>query len=228
MTHYTLKNLLKTWEILAPDEVRCEARRGLFWLKDRYSASMHIEPMSDGGSLPFEKFILQGYIQQCIEDRGWDFSISTELNWQLKDATIYIAEKQYTVQGDSIFESLLAAYLSALGAQRPINAGQWRHFKGDVVNVRAVASWTTHPLFDFCDSDHSIEESPEEKITLHLAIDDIKSQTWGYHAFKDYGDRVFYRHDDKNWARKIENFLGLVDAKNPDHEGLLRFVEVPQ
>jgi hypothetical protein len=161
----------------------------------------------------------------CSSDL-WDFSISTELNWQLKDATIYIAKKQYTVQGDSIVESLLTAYLMALAAQRPITTGQWRHFKGDAVGVRAVESLTSHPLFDFFDRDHYMEESPEVRVTLRLAIDD--AQTLGYHASEDYGDLVFYRHDGKNWARKTEDFLGLVDAKHPEHEGLLRFVEVTQ
>jgi hypothetical protein len=224
-----IKNLLNTWEILAPDEVRCD-EHGLVWLKDRYSASMHIEPMSDGSLLPFERFILQGYLQQCIEARGWQlFLVNTKSYSSIEIQVESIRYKSGDLKASKkLIQTLLTAYLTALAAQRPITAGQWRHFKGDVVDVRAVASWTTHPLFDFCVSDHSKEESPEEKITLHLAIDDIKSQTWGYHAFKDYGDRVFYRHDDKNWARKIENFLGLVDAKNPDHEGLLRFVEVPQ
>lgn len=42
----------------------------------------------------------------------------------------------------------------------------------------------------------------------------------------DSSDRVFYFHDDIGYARKVDDFLGLVEPEHPGQEGLLRFTEV--
>jgi hypothetical protein len=218
-----IKNLLKTWQILAPNEVK--------YVNDTLYLLNSIEEgiaCIGQGLLPHEQDALQGYIQRGIQDRGWWWKCSKQVMYS---ATIFLIEEEDMVKHgaeSSLVETLLTAYLTALAAQRPITQGQWQHFKGDVVKVKSTATWTTHKIHsDFLGNSAAIEELPDEKIQVHLSIDDADYQRWGYRASKDYGERVIYiERNGKRWARKTEDFLGLVDAKHPEHEGLLRFMEV--
>lgn len=216
-----LNNLLKTWEILAPDECYLtEIEEPTYSMGDEFCFDIK-------NSDEQMRWVLQGYIQRCIEGRGWSYQITNYK--RLGNSAMVEAE---TALGFTEFYScgkfpLLTAYLTALAAQRPVNRGKWQHFKGEVVQVESTATWTTHKIHEFLGDNAFIEESPEEKIQVHLSIDDGDYQRWGYRASKDYGDRVIYvEQNGKRWARKSDVLLGLVDAKHPEYEGLLRFVEV--
>lgn len=212
-----LKNLLKTWEILAPDEVRCDEWGGV-WMRDRYSASFCIELSNDGFLLPYEEFLLQGYIQQCIEARKWEYEIyGNSINRAFKNFCV-VSTGHYSAgqTNKGVLRNLLAVYLTVLAAQRPITPGKWQHFKGGIMEVVGEAS----PVDSISKSVgvYQLEEVPEQ--TVYLSNDGFFST-----AYWDYMNRVFYRHDSMNWARKTEDFLGLVGPEHPEHEGLLRFVE---
>jgi len=228
-----LKNLLKTWEILAPDVVRCD-EHGLVWLKDPYSASLHIEPMSDGGLLPFERFILQGYIQQCIQSRGWTTYLQVSKTFCACEVVISFHYHQDRKDSD-VLAVMLTAYLEALAAQRPITTEYWRHFKPEtpVAEFTCVAHWGGVESDPYPSMSHlgffALEEDPTVKVRLAEVITSLDAGYCIYIAEQDYGDRVFYHYGgDQFWARLVDNFLGLVGSEHPEHEGLLRFVEVTQ
>lgn len=203
-----LKNYFDTWAILAPDETQ--------------TASYNIT-----------------CIQYWIEARGWGWDVGCYFgNRNISSgAIIWTApDKKIEIDGAlklSPLESLLIAYLTALAAQRSITPGQWQHFKGGAVDVFGSAFWSVALFRDenyvsgSLDAEiigeFIIEENPEISVNLYR-----KNQNMFYISKNvcDCKDRVFYSRDGKQWARKIECFLGLVSSELPEHEGKLRFVEV--
>jgi hypothetical protein len=225
-----LKNLLKTWEKLAPDEVDIE--RGYFRLRRMNPVyCFYWESFLTEMSASF----LQCYIQRCIQDRGWVSSLrifpdghATGRVWvDDEDETDYTKSLKVPVN------ALLTAYLTALAAQRPITTEYWQHFKPEtpVCEFTCIAHWGGIESDPYPSMSHlgyfTLEENPSMKVRLAEVITSVKTGYCIYIADQDYGDRVFYHYGgDQFWARLVENFLGLVDAKHPEHEGLLRFVEV--
>jgi hypothetical protein len=225
-----LRNLYKTWSQLTSDEVILD-QWGVLWMKDRYSASMRVEPMEDGSLSPYEKFILQGYIQQCIESRGWEYEIfGNSIKRAFKNfCVVSYGDYSARTSDKGVLLNLLTAYLTALAAQRPVTIGVWQHFKGDEVEVVGVYPFGTRD----CDDNDYTEEGLftfEDDPTLSFQL-----LCWGdghmefQHTALSLGflpDRVAYWHDGKGFLRTPENFLSLVGSEYPEQEGLLRFVHV--
>jgi hypothetical protein len=215
-----LKNSLKTWQILAPNEVKY-VNDTLYLLNSIEEGIACIEQ----GLLPYEQDVLQGYLQRCIEAREWVSSLRIFPDGHAI-GRVWVDdedETDYTKSLKAPVNALLTAYLAALAAQRPITTGRWQHFKGDCVPVKAIAHWNGQQLdSSSIAAKYKAEESTENLLQLTLKGE----KDWSYRASRNFGDRVFYVHNGDGWARATENFLGLVDAKHPDHEGLLRFVEV--
>jgi hypothetical protein len=225
-----LRNLYKTWSQLASNEVTLD-QWGWLWTKNRHGASLRVEPREDGSLLPYEKYILQGYIQQCIHARGWYFSLEQLLDYCKADVRTKSEDQlhQCVKYKDACYEVLLTAYLTALAAQRPATAGVWQHFKGDEVEVVGLYPFGTR---DCDDNDHTEEGlfTFEDDPTLSFQL-----LCWGdghmefQHTALSLGflpDRVAYWHDGKGFLRTHENFLSLVGSEYPEQEGLLRFVHV--
>jgi hypothetical protein len=96
-----LKNLLKTWENLAPNE----------------ELSFSDEEAILGDNLR----VFQGYIQRCIRDRGWYWNLHQFPNC----SKAYVIDNQVhqyecSKEADAVHEVLLTAYLQTLAAQRAI------------------------------------------------------------------------------------------------------------
>jgi hypothetical protein len=216
-----LKNLLKTWWILAPDEVAFgEDHKHLFLRKNTEEHGLCA--IGIGLRLCYEQDALQGYLQRCIHARNWYFSLQQVNDYSKADvrSSIEADPRQIGKYTDACYEVLLAAYLAALAAQRPVKTGLWRHFKGSVMEVKAVASPTDSGIpVNICMGIYTLEDAPEQTVILG---DQGKFST----SYWDYKNRVFYQNGGRGWARTTEDFLGLVGADHPEHEGLLRFVEV--
>lgn len=228
-----LENLLKTWQIIAPDEITMPSP-GVYDLGKTVDWDIY----ADCETLCIEfkddsrfQDTLQGYIQRCLKARGWAYKVGFDNN--SSDFYAFVHAIPYSITADSIHQSLLTAYLTALAAQRTITHGKWQHFKGDVVDVVNYGPWeglgiTGGVLLHAEATSFDLEESPDVKVFLH----EYDDGSCDYSPFvegqfeRDYGDRVFYFHDGNRWARKTEDFLGLVGPEHPDSEGLLRFVEV--
>jgi hypothetical protein len=162
-------------------------------------------------------------IQNCLNKRGWSWNLSGDSGVRFI-ATVENGPETYPYP--TLTEALLTAYLTALAVQRPVKQGtHWRHFKGGLMDVEATAKWAGPDLMR-----KDIERFPasyrgefllEENVfvTVPLIMSTIKPGAYAYIANRDYGERVFYRHDPRNWARPICDFLGLTQ------DGQLRFVE---
>jgi hypothetical protein len=223
-----LKNLYKTWGQLAPDEVILD-QWGVVWMQDRYSASVRIEPIEDGSLLPYEKFILQGYIQQCIHDRGWYFFLEQLPDYCKADVRTKLEDQPHQCgkYKNACHEVLLTAYLTALAAQRPVTTGVWQHFKGDEMEVigKVGIGSILSPAFSMYSSDSddfSLESDPSVKLRLFMhPVEPLRYCNVFHEAY--YSDLVFYSHNSQGWARRPDSFLGLVGPEYPEQEGLLRF-----
>jgi hypothetical protein len=208
-----LENLLKTWAVLAPDEIKIEDG-GEYILSKTVDWNIYPE-----GVLIYDSFFeeaytidtLQGYIQRCISAREWRWKTgnATGHHWSL----VWILEENISTLStspDSWIKPLLESYLKALADQRSIVQGPWKHADGDIYEVVGNASWLKDegfaPYYNF-----ALEESPEIKISF--GYDE-------YYASQDYGDRVFYYGNSGQWARLTDSFLGLKD------DGRLRFEKV--
>jgi len=214
-----LKNLLKTWAALAPDEVAFgEDHKHLYLRKNTEEHGLCA--IGIGLKLCYEQDALQGYLQRCIEARGWSYKLGFDIN-----AGFYAFVDCEESGGKTQLEALIRVYMKALAAQRPVKTGQWRHFWGDVVEVEAVASSTAHPSGIYM-GQYFCEDRPDLAVDLAAVGDTDYEYCSSELEILLVGDRVFYFHNEKGWARTTESFLGLVDAKHPEHEGLLRFVEV--
>jgi hypothetical protein len=231
-----LKNLLKTWSILVPQELSIKGNNE-YILERTKDWDIYPEYISLYDSFLNEAYsldTLQGYLQRCIRSRKWGLNIreseDDELNWFV-DVTINIYDKNkenptfhICFGNGEIAEALLTVYLMALAAQRPLKCGTWKHFKGGTYFVKATAKWSGQRIdSQSFASSYLVEEEPS--IKLQLILDPKDETKWIYNASKDYGDRVFYSDKSGLWARKTEIFLSLVKP-NHEYEGVLRFVEV--
>jgi hypothetical protein len=226
----SLKNLLKTWSILAPQELLIERNYQYNLEKtkdwDIYSKflSFHESLLNEACALD----VLQGYLKRCIEARNeWDWMLVSGQNYSPKvyDATVWVDGSEFIIEdNNSPVIALMLAYLTAIAAQRPLKCGTWKHFKGGTYFVKATAKWSGQRIdSQSFASSYLVEEEPS--IKLQLILDPKDETKWIYNASKDYGDRVFYSDKSVLWARKTEIFLSLVKP-NHEYEGVLRFVEV--
>jgi hypothetical protein len=230
-------NLYTTWEVLASEEVKS------IWgfaehEKQKYNSDFDLYL----GDLQ-NHALLQGYVQQCIEEKSWAWEIETGFinNNRTYNATVTPGgpsrnDPDYRAEYEKPSGiALLIGYLKALAAQRAIAECQWQHFKGDMVDVIGMGQHTSKnnftedewDYFAFADLAFALEEDPSVTLSLNFygegKVDYVASFV---DQDKDYGDRVFYTHAGKGWARKVDDFLGLVDGKHPESEGLLRFMTV--
>jgi hypothetical protein len=165
------------------------------------------------------------FVINCLNKRGWSWNLAYDSGHGFT-ATV---EDDHETTCPTLLSTLLTAYLTALAVQRPVNQGtHWRHYKGDLVEVVATAKWavadfTEGDLEEFLASKYISSQGKfalEEKIFSQvLLITTKKPGAYAYIAIRDYGERVFYRHDGRNWARPIGDFLRLTQ------DGQLRFVE---
>jgi hypothetical protein len=123
------ENLLKTWEILAPDECSTTEINELtynFGNEFIYSPSV-----TDSHCI----WRLHGYIQQCIYARNGVIAAKSD-NSQ-SDVSVYLPPLHDSInhRDQRLEHALLTAYLTALAVQRPITPGLWRHFKGELIEV---------------------------------------------------------------------------------------------
>lgn len=224
------QNLFETWQTLARDELTVLPNGQFNLLKtetwDIYAEcmSLHLSFLDEAETLD----TLQGYIQRCIEDRDWLLFVTNTASYSAIEIQVSsIRFKAGGLKADTtIPQNLLTAYLTALAAQRSPNPGAWLHFKGGTVFVVAKASYSGQKIdsSSFAEK-YSVEESPESKLQLRLIPG--SEDRWIYNASKDYGDRIFYRDISDCWAREASVFLSLVGTEHPEHEGKLRFTEVP-
>jgi hypothetical protein len=187
-----IDNLINTWGELAPNEV------------------------SKSGYISVN-------LQDFMDKRGWSWTLAHDLGCGFT-ATVENGPETYPYP--TLIEALLSAYLTALAARRPVNQGtHWRHYKGGLMEVAETAKWAGPDLvrkdLERFPASYRGEFLLEEQVfvTAPLIMSTIKPGAYAYIANRDYGERVFYRHDDSNWARPIGDFLGLTQ------DGLLRFVE---
>ena len=189
-----IDNLITTWGELAPNEF-------------------------DSGP---DEMNLVVFVINCLSNRGWSWNLAYDSGHGFT-ATV---EDDHETTGPTILSTLLTAYLTALAVRRPVKKGtHWSHYEGDLMEVEATAKWAGPDL-----SRKNLERFPascrgefllEEKVfgSVPLIVSTIKPGAYAYIANRDYGERVFYQHDGRNWARPIGDFLGLTQ------DGLLRFVE---
>jgi hypothetical protein len=211
-----LENLLKTWAVLAPDELEIKDG-GEYILSKTVGRNIYPETVLIYDSFFEEAYTidtLQGYIQRCINARGWRWKTGnvTGYHWAL----VWILEENISTLSsspDSWIKPLLESYLKALAGQRPITQGQWKHADGDIYWVTDAHEWSGHGFYSFLNEDwsYSLEEHPNIKIQMSSS---------NYNASQDYGDRVFYDGDSGKWARLTSSFLGLKD------DGRLRFEKI--
>jgi hypothetical protein len=226
----SLKNLLKTWSILAPQEL---SKRGNdeYILEKTKKISIYPECISLYDSFLSEAYsldMLQGYLQRCIEARNeWDWTLVSGQNYSPKvyDATVWVNGSEFIIEdNNSPVIALMLAYLTAIAAQRPLKCGIWQHFRGGTYFVKATATWSGQKInYQSFAGSYFLEE--DTSVMLQLILDPKDETKWIYNANNDYGDRVFYSDKSGLWARKTEIFLSLVKP-NQEHEGVLRFVEV--
>jgi hypothetical protein len=219
-----LENLLKTWTILAPDEIEAK-ESGEYALSKTAEWNIYSSFFEEAYTIN----TLQGYLQRCIEARKWDFEIrglSGYLNGRLVDG---VAEYSYcaSIQGPLVqcsekgtpLEALLTCHLEMLSSQRPITPGQWKHADGGKYQVECCCLWASRGIDRQSYAPrYKIEEQPDMEAQPYLK--DYADFKWVYRANKDYGDRVFYDGDSGKWARLTSSFLGLKD------DGRLRFEKV--
>jgi hypothetical protein len=208
-----LENLLKTWAVLAPDEIEIEDG-GEYILSKTVGWNIYPEGVLIYNSFFEEAYTvdtLQGYIQRCISAREWRWKTGnvTGHHWSL----VWILEENISTLSsspDSWINPLLESYLKALADQRPITPGRWKHADGDIYEVVGSSDWINYEgAYSFCD--FALEEFPSIKIAF---------KGGKYYASQNYGDRVFYYGNSGQWARLKYSFLGLKD------DGRLRFEKV--
>ena len=197
------ENFLKSWGVLAPLEYT-------YWLGGRDS--------------------LQTYLQRCIHTRRWYYSLQQSEDYVKADVRpTGLRVNQVGKFTECCDEVLLAAYVKALANERAIALNTtWQHFKGDTCKLLCSASWISGAYLDaYKDVVFYGRFEREEESDKAVAVFKDK-ETWFYVSQYacDQGDRVFYYHNDIGYARKVDSFLGLVDGKYPEQEGLLRFQEV--
>jgi hypothetical protein len=189
-----IDNLINTWVELAPNEF-------------------------DSGP---DEMNLVVFVINCLNKRGFSWNLAYDSGHGFT-ATV---ENGPETTGPTILSTLLTAYLTALAVRRPVNQGtHWSHYKGGLMEVEAAAKWAGPDL-----TRKNLERFPascrgefllEEKVfvSVPLIVSTIKPGVYAYIANRNYGERVFYQHDPRNWARPIGDFLGLTQ------DGQLRFVE---
>jgi hypothetical protein len=190
-----IDNLITTWGELAPNEF-------------------------DSGP---DEMNLVVFVINCLSNRGWSWNLSGDSGARF---TVTVEDGNETYPYPTLLSTLLTAYLTALAVRRPVKEGtHWRHYKGDLVEVVATAKWAgpdlrRKDLKKFpasCRGEFLLEENVFG--TVPLIVSTIKTGAYAYIANQDYGERVFYQHHGRNWARPICDFLGLTQ------DGQLRFVE---
>jgi hypothetical protein len=143
-----LDNWLKIWSKLAPDELKIK-EPGEYVLLKTANWDIYPETVLIYNSFFEEAYTvdtLQGYIQRCIEARGWGWNTGNYCGFNpiCSGSEIWVsAEKKITIEGQCRippFRSLLAAYLTAIASQRPITQGPWKHADGDVYESIDFAS----------------------------------------------------------------------------------------
>ena len=225
------KNLLKTWNLLAPEEI---------WPWNDDDEFLYTSPIAfykADGDCEVKRWELQGYLQQCIEAREWGLKLSIPDKTRIGefDAEIQIGTSYFYAQSPTnLCEALLTAYITAIASQRSITSGKWRHFKGGKYQVVNVAHWKpfeSNSDFDALMTPYIFESTLSMGICLdlHFWLCGSMKEPPNYYTSSDnlnYGAIVFYKGIPKKWARKPEDFLGLVGSEHPEQAGLLRFVEV--
>jgi hypothetical protein len=226
-TKIMLKNLLETWSILSPKEISCDLTGGKYKLNGLQAGQWKWRLISKDFE-HLDDSILQGYVQNCIKDRDWYFALQqvsdyskAEVRQKVGDYKLYQCGREST---DTSYV-LLTAYLSAVAAQRSIGlVEEWSHFKGGLMEVEGLASYTEKlPDIRLYCGKFKLEENPDIFVNLYRFGENF---AYASEVEIDHSDRVFYRHGSSQWARKVDNFLGLVGAEHPEHEGKLRFIKV--
>jgi hypothetical protein len=190
-----IDNLITTWAVLAPNEF-------------------------DSGP---DEMNLVVFVINCLSNRGWSWNLAYDSGHGF---TVTVEDGPETYPYPTLLSTLLTAYLTALAVRRPVKEGtHWRHYKGDLVEVVATAKWAgpdlmrkdikRFPAYISYLGDFVLEESFYSRVNLVKNTDG----TCLYIANRDYGERVFYQHHGRNWARPIGDSLGLTQ------DGQLRFVE---
>jgi hypothetical protein len=176
------------------------------------------------------------YLLRCIGSKGWEAHLGFQGNYT--HCFIVINEKigcsKSSVQGHSPdlcrAEAVLQAYVKALVSQRTVTGGAWEHFKGDRVEVVCCAYWDSGAYLDDYEGvlfigSYVLEDEPSKSVKLYK---NPLAGNWFYISESAImkGDRVFYSHSGKSWARLKSSFLGVVGPEHPEHEGRLRFAGV--
>jgi hypothetical protein len=214
-----LENLLKTWAVLAPDELEIKDG-GEYILSKTVGWNIYPETVLIYDSFFEEAYTintLQGYLQRCIEARDeWDWMIvsgSNSKKLKVFDATVFVDGKEFLSTYSTAHEALLTAYMTALAMQRPVTQGSWKHADGDIYWVTDTHEWSGHGFYSFLNEDWSYSLVEDKNIKIQMSSSN-------YNANKDYGDRAFYDGDSGKWARLTSSFLGLKD------DGRLRFEKI--
>jgi hypothetical protein len=216
-----LKNLFTTWKDLEKHEA------DHIW----GCALRSVEIIGSWLEQPINKAIVQGYIQRCIHDREWYWSIAQQITstkaivWAKRDGHPYECDKDT----DTPYVVLLTAYLKTLAAQRAIAPNsKWKHLNGDQIEIICTAHWDSGAyLADYKDAVSHGKFRLRYESSKRVELFNDKGN-WFY--VSEYGGdssyRVFYFYDEIGYTRKVDDLLGLVGAEHPEQEGLLRFAEL--
>ena len=191
-----IDNLITTWGELAPNEF-------------------------DSGP---DEMNLVVFVINCLNKRGWSWNLAYDSGHGF--FTVAVEDGPETYPYPTLLSTLLTAYLTALAVRRPVKEGtHWRHYKGGLMEAEATAKWAGPDLrrkdIKRFPASYRGEFLLEENVfgTVPLIMSSIHPGAYAYIANRDYGERVFYNHEEENWARPIGDFLGLTQ------DGQLRFVE---
>jgi hypothetical protein len=119
-----IKNLLDTWVILAPNEWSYVKTWIYFLIPSNIKYS-----------------ILEKHVQKQIEARGWVWEASGYISRGKNEYKVQLFDEyfqEFHIHGkwsDKLHVAFLYAYLIVLTDERSVVSGQWRHFKGDVIEV---------------------------------------------------------------------------------------------
>jgi hypothetical protein len=224
-----LRNLYKTWGQLAPEEATFWDNEEAVTLQ-KNQPPCHVwvttKPWLDGQDA------LEGYIRRCIISRGWWFELKHSNGYFGADIRTKFEGHEFVCggKGEDFYCLLLKSYLRCVAAQRQITGGQWERFNGDVIQVVGYGRWDAHSGFgtkDYVSTDQilfRLVEEPKHTVRLNRYCDGSVDYT-SMSSIGGWGDRVLYTTGSEGWARKAEDFLGLISEEYPENEGLLRFME---
>lgn len=224
-----MKNLLKTWEALAPNEVKEDSENFVFIFGEGTTLQLTvlIETIESIKLSFYKSCCLIGYVQNCIKERKGSFDIIFEKN--IASVSAYLPESPtFKNESENILDALLKSYVLCLATLRKIEPGIWQSVDGDPLEVVGVFPFGTCSCMDAnytIEGTFSLESNPSESFDL-LCWED------GYMEFQHTAlmlghlqDQVAYIQGGKKLLMTPQRFLMLVDPRS-QNDGKLQFTKI--